>query len=72
MSDEWEYNWKKALLTSVVLLAGSCIIFAINSSGVRNPAWNNFGMVVVPSLLFISFAPLGFSNLITKWRKEVK
>ena len=63
-SDEWNYNKWKALLTAVVLVAGACFIFGINSSGYKNPAWDNFAIYVIPCLLIISFAPLPIQNLI--------
>ncbi len=66
MSEEHDYNFKLALFTAVVLILGSVFVFAINSSSSVNPQWGNFGAVVIPSLLFISFAPLGIEKLINK------
>ena len=67
---EWNYDWKKASLTLLVLVLGSCFIFGINSAGVKNPAWDNFGMYVVPTLFVISFTPFPIQKLITKWRNK--
>ena len=67
---EWIYNKKLALITAVVLTIGSSLIFAINSAGSLNPAWDNFIMVVFPLIWFISFVPLGICSLINKIKEK--
>ena len=58
MSEEITYTWKFALFTAIVLTFCSVIIFSVNASGYKNPQWENFGMIVIPSLWMLSFFPL--------------
>ena len=53
-----EYSWKQALFSFAVLIAGATFIFAVNSSGFKNPAWDNFFYFIIPSSLTLCFMPV--------------
>ena len=68
--EEIEYNWKMALLTAIVITIGGLIVFAMNSSGYENVAWENVGYVLIPLIWVGSFAPVGIVGVINKIRRE--
>ena len=70
MAKEFEYDLRWALLTSVVLILASILIFSINSKDYLNPAWENFSLVVIPSLLILSFAPIGVTKIINRKQND--
>lgn len=69
MEKEFEYNWKMALLTALVLSFGGAMIYSMNSVGSK-ANWDMFGLVVIPFLWLLSFAPLLVVKIINKIKKE--